>query len=234
MRLPGTYISPAETGLYYLQSRYYDPEIGRFINADKYISTGIGILGYNMFCYCNNNPVIHADYAGQEMDHVLNRDIGMGYGAVGLYLISLPTVYNMVDAGVKLAQDIGDAIAAERSEVYDYSRTMRQELADQKEKMPQVHHIVPVGDFSTRSPQIGGMVNEMHEILEKENINRYIDPMNLMLVSSKTHASLHTDAYIAHVYSYIKQTEGSAESIYAMLFLLRIEIAAMDGTAVGY
>ena len=47
----------SETGLYYLNSRYYDPETGRFINADGFVSTGQGILGNNMFAYCENNPV---------------------------------------------------------------------------------------------------------------------------------------------------------------------------------
>ena len=58
------YVYDRETGLYYLQSRYYSPEVGRFINADKYVSTGQGILGNNMFAYCNNNPVRNADKSG--------------------------------------------------------------------------------------------------------------------------------------------------------------------------
>ena len=41
-----------ETGLYYLNSRYYDPVTGRFINADGLVSTGQGLLGYNMYAYC--------------------------------------------------------------------------------------------------------------------------------------------------------------------------------------
>ena len=45
------------TTLYYLQSRYYDSELGRFINADALVSTGQGVLGNNMFAYCLNNPV---------------------------------------------------------------------------------------------------------------------------------------------------------------------------------
>lgn len=53
-----------ETGLYYLQSRYYDPAVGRFINGDGYASTGQGIIGYNMYAYCNNNPVLYTDSAG--------------------------------------------------------------------------------------------------------------------------------------------------------------------------
>ena len=58
------YVYDQETGLYYLQSRYYNPEICRFINADVYVSTGQDILGYNMFAYCNNNPVLHSDPTG--------------------------------------------------------------------------------------------------------------------------------------------------------------------------
>ena len=55
---------PRETGFYYLQSRYYDPSIGRFINADSFASTGQDFLGYNMFAYCLNNPVTGFDPTG--------------------------------------------------------------------------------------------------------------------------------------------------------------------------
>ena len=58
------YVYDDETNLYYLQSRYYDPEMGRFINADALVSTGQGLLGNNMFAYCNNNPVIFCDPCG--------------------------------------------------------------------------------------------------------------------------------------------------------------------------
>ena len=58
------YYYDTETGFYYLQSRYYDPEICRFINADSYASTGQGFIGHNMFAYCLNNPVFFADESG--------------------------------------------------------------------------------------------------------------------------------------------------------------------------
>lgn len=50
--------------MYYLQNRYYDPEMGRFINADTFVTTGQGLLGNNMFAYCNNNPVNLMDSTG--------------------------------------------------------------------------------------------------------------------------------------------------------------------------
>ena len=58
------YVFDSETQLYYLQSRYYDPELGRFINADALVSTGQGILGNNMFAYCGNNPATTVDPSG--------------------------------------------------------------------------------------------------------------------------------------------------------------------------
>ncbi len=52
-------------GLYYLQSRYYDANIGRFINADKAIAdVGGEILGYNMYAYGFNNPINTSDSSG--------------------------------------------------------------------------------------------------------------------------------------------------------------------------
>jgi len=58
------YVYDQETQLYYLQSRYYNPEIGRFLNADAYVSTGQGVLGNNMFAYCGNNSVNRVDSTG--------------------------------------------------------------------------------------------------------------------------------------------------------------------------
>ena len=62
------YVYDRETKFYYLQSRYYDPELGRFINADAYASTGQGILGNNMFAYCLNNPIRYEDTQGSKAE----------------------------------------------------------------------------------------------------------------------------------------------------------------------
>ena len=59
------YYYDTETGFYFLQTRYYAPEICRFLSADTYVSTGQGILGYNMFAYCLNNPINNKDFSGK-------------------------------------------------------------------------------------------------------------------------------------------------------------------------
>ncbi len=58
------YVYDNETGWYYLQSRYYDPTTCRFISADVLLSTGQGVIGYDSFAYCNNDPINMFDNDG--------------------------------------------------------------------------------------------------------------------------------------------------------------------------
>ena len=62
------YLYDSETGFYYLGSRYYDPKIRRFINADNNLSSA-SICGYNLFAYCGNNPVNRTDATGEAWWH---------------------------------------------------------------------------------------------------------------------------------------------------------------------
>lgn len=74
------YFYDTETKLYYCNSRYYDPQIKRFINADD-----IGFLGinndynsYNLYAYCGNNPIVREDTGG----YFWNTIIGAAAGAI--------------------------------------------------------------------------------------------------------------------------------------------------------
>jgi RHS repeat-associated protein len=62
------YIYDSQTGLYYLQSRYYSPEWGRFISVDGTVGKIGDLLGGNMFAYCSNNPVLFIDPTGMDGD----------------------------------------------------------------------------------------------------------------------------------------------------------------------
>ena len=74
-----------ETGLYYVSSRYYDPEIGRFINADTtdiLTATPMGLTDKNLFAYCDNNPVMRADHGGDFWHIVVGAAVGALIGGV--------------------------------------------------------------------------------------------------------------------------------------------------------
>ena len=61
-----SYYYDSETRLYYLRSRSYDPVVGRFLNADStdYLGVTQTLLSYNLFAYCENNPVNSIDETG--------------------------------------------------------------------------------------------------------------------------------------------------------------------------
>ena len=102
------YYYDADTEFYYLQSRYHDPAICRFINSDSHSSTGIEFIGCNMFSYCNNNPISNADHAG---DILISTLILIGSAIVGLGCAGY-TAYKEAEAGVDTVQIIGDSVCA--------------------------------------------------------------------------------------------------------------------------
>lgn len=117
------YYWDAETELYYLNTRYYDPETGRFINADSpalILDGDVGLADKNLYAYCDNNPVNRKDDDGDIWQAML---IGAIVGVAGQYISD---VANNISSGKKgadifkptssgrdyLAAGVGGAIAA--------------------------------------------------------------------------------------------------------------------------
>ena len=73
------YMYDAESGFYYLNSRYYDPEVGRFVNADSYevITASLSALtDKNLYAYCDNNPVMRTDHNGEFWNVIAGAVVG--------------------------------------------------------------------------------------------------------------------------------------------------------------
>ncbi len=62
----------AEIGLYYYVARWYDPAIGRFVQADSVVPDPGSALGYDRYGYVNNSPIIHNDPTGHWLDTVID------------------------------------------------------------------------------------------------------------------------------------------------------------------
>ena len=238
------YVYDWETELYYVSSRYYNPEIGRWINADVFVSTGQGILGYNMFAYCLNSPVNREDLLGNISvtalglrDYGLDpRDNGMGGGGGGLLALECMVLIGLVVVAPHVADETATTTTiSEKTEVYDFAKSLRDVTVGKfSNKQPRVHHIVPVGEFSNRSLIVQEELKKAQAKMEGAGIMIAIDPNNLMIVSHGLHKSMHTDKYLLGVSKAILNAGNTKEEIYEVLFELRIGISAYDIFSAGY
>ena len=123
------YIYDSETGMYYLRSRYYNPEIGRFLNEDGAIIPGL--LSTNLFAYCSNNPLSRVDTSGYGWNEFWQSvgnwfsDLGNRIGDELKYQTKIKTEVNirmaksldekLLQAGnwiKKKASDVGNALGS--------------------------------------------------------------------------------------------------------------------------
>lgn len=145
-----------EVGLYYLQSRYYDPGVGRFINNDEpiFIKTQKSIL-HNTFVYCSNRPIDHADYTGFEVITIsLAAIVAIVKAVVSIFVLAY-VIYvitmilsdrNFRKSVSKALSNIGTAVKSKFENVviaivaaYAIAKTL-----SEKNKY-EVHHIVAQG-----------------------------------------------------------------------------------------
>ena len=99
-----SYYLDIESGLYYLNSRYYNPKIGRFITIDNinYIDEN-SIYGYNLYCYCGNNPIMYSDPSGYDWDW---GAFWNGLLMVGTAITAITLSVTTFGAGIPLAMSI--------------------------------------------------------------------------------------------------------------------------------
>ena len=103
------YYYDTETGYYYLQSMYYNPEWGRFLNADGQINEGL--IGGNMYAYCANNPVMFVDPDG-NIPKWFAATIAIGAGLVTIAAVASMLPAAACFAGFAASMYIGSAAAA--------------------------------------------------------------------------------------------------------------------------
>lgn len=82
------YYYDTETGFYYVQSRYYDPIVKRFINADEVSNFAANgeFLSYNLFAYCGNNPISREDSEGTDWRNVFAT--GITIATIGILILA--------------------------------------------------------------------------------------------------------------------------------------------------
>lgn len=91
-----------ETGLYYLQSRYYNPQWGRFLNADfaEVICNGNTLTDKNLYAYCDNNPVMRSDANGEFWHLIIGAAVGATLNIVGALMDGETDATSLIIAGL--------------------------------------------------------------------------------------------------------------------------------------
>lgn len=95
------HVNDPDTGLVYMQARYYDPAVGRFLNTDPEQPEAGDITSINRYVYASNNPVINIDPDGRQ-DCVAS---GCSVGPIP------PSFFRDSAVGRFVAHSVGDPIA---------------------------------------------------------------------------------------------------------------------------
>ena len=95
-----SYYYDSEIQMYYLQSRYFDPQIGRFVNVDTSdsLQNSKSVLENNLFAYCQNDPVNESDYTGSLLTSIIKKILtGLFKGFIGqLGMDFISYLYNVL------------------------------------------------------------------------------------------------------------------------------------------
>ena len=176
------YVYDPESELYYLQSRYYDPEVGRFLNADSFASTGQGILGNNMFAYCGNNPCVYSDPCGSSRVFVGTKELQPVFYEGGSGSVAGGTAIT-IGIGFYLREwldDLEDRITKKLALSLSKA-TVKSYKSDYES-----HHIAA---RKARNAEPAALI--LIEVLP----NGVEDPENLVAVHTDVHRRIHTNLY---------------------------------------
>ena len=215
------YVYDTETSLYYLQSRYYDPFTGRFLNADVYCDTNTGTsLSTNMFAYCENNPIISADYNGKELISLavfgFIMVVSLGVGLATIAVVNTPSfkkgwsdLCNNISRGLsKALNGLGNSVKWIASKIKELTNDISKSFSKVKSKPKyksntERHHIVAKGATKAKAAR---------NVLKKVGIDYKWDDRNLIRIKTGLHRRLHTNKYYAYVNKLVVDAYNNGKS----------------------
>ena len=101
------YYYDTETGLYYLNSRYYDPVTCRFLNADDILGANQDVLSYNLFAYCSNNPINYIDPNGNMLMPIIGPLAGPTVSMIGSVIKKIGSVIGSIISSIPSSSILG-------------------------------------------------------------------------------------------------------------------------------
>ncbi len=146
------YYYDSETKLYYLQSRYYNPEWGRFLNADGIIGANGDLTSNNLFAYCSNNPVMFMDPSGHIAETAAGVLLYLLYQAAkAVFAAAVATTAAAV--AVVAGAETGKAISNSKAEA-DAKPAIQEKVKEQQEKGTKIYRSAS-GTYMSLTPRPG-------------------------------------------------------------------------------
>ena len=227
------YFYEIETNTYFLKSRYYNPELCRFISADGLINANQDILGNNLYAYCSNNPIKFCDSTGHSITLVM-ATIAMScvvacvalIGMVGIastmnnttISVGIGNAIDNIASGISVAVSNAKTKSAIKSKVKAEAKTRRKIL----DTDPRKHHIVAKG---------ARMAAPARNVLKSFGIDPKTAPENLITIPQGLHKSIHTNKYYDYVNNKLLQCDDR-ESVEVALLELRADIKYAELTGI--
>ena len=225
----------SDSGFYYLNARYYDPQTGRFISPDEveYLGAGGSVLSYNLFTYCENGPVNKEDKDGCASQTVSKQ------GIIN-YLFAIITIYGITsykaltvitEAIVKLLSYFVNGVEYTIKGIYSKVEAVVRHLRDtittwkNYKYKSNVHHIVAQSAAAAAPAR-----RIIWRVYKKTGTGARINKVKL---HTAIHAHLHTMVYYSLINTlilgaYYSATISSFLSVTAMLGSIKFALLVLD------
>lgn len=198
-----------ETGLYYLYSRYYNPEIGRFISADIYVGDAAkSPLQNNLYAYCYNNPVSYSDPYGYFVI-TISTVVAVGSFLICTYLVAAVGTYMINEYGRQFASGINSIYNSFGGAVSSALKQLQKALTEAASKANTRNYKHPTNNHHIVAQNAPRAVPAKTQYLNvwKNGINH---SRNLVTIKTSLHVHLHTTPYYDSVNAIIAIAYGNA------------------------
>ena len=206
------YYYDTETELYYLQSRYYDANVGRFINPDdaRMIFYNNDVITLSFFNYCLNCPSNHIDSSGK---FAITLAISAAAGAAflkGFIIFGFAFVTVSILADPRFQDSLADAAdAMGKNKTKRLSNAVVEAIEDAQIKAKEKtsgnryerHHIVARTASNKNAKKSRQLINSVGIGTNSSQ--------NLVDIKYYLHRHIHTNAYYRAVYRFLKQAKNS-------------------------
>ena len=193
-----SYRYDAESGLYSLKTRYYSPEVKRFISSDDGFYESNGIFKNNLYIYCCNSPLLHRDDSGHVIEYIYELPVilveiliiaavlvGTSYLVTETVKQISPTARMVIDSKIiaccnTIEQEAYDSIASNM----EYAQAKA--AAKGSNNKTNDHHIVAANDIRASISR---------DVLQAVDIDPVRSESNLVSVNESVHRFMHTNEY---------------------------------------